>query len=110
MERHERGNDRDRDRDYDNSRDMYDDSFRDSGDDRGGKGGFYRKKACRFCTEADYIMDYKNIRILQNFISEHGKIVPMRVSGNCARHQRQLTQAIKRARVLAFVGFTSMNG
>lgn len=81
---------------------------RDEGDDRGGKrfgGGSFRKKVCRFCTEADYQMDYKNVRIMQTFLSEHGKIVPRRISGNCADHQRKLTTALKRARNLALVGY-----
>src|SRR6478609_1133212 len=79
------------------------------GDDRGGRrGGFGRKKVCRFCSDQDFVMDYKDIRMMQSFITEHGKIVPRRISGNCAQHQRKLTTAIKRARNLALVGYVSM--
>ncbi|NDD91106.1 30S ribosomal protein S18 [bacterium] len=79
------------------------------GDDRGGRrgGGFHRKKVCRFCSDNEYIMDYKDVRLMQSFVSEHGKIVPRRISGNCAMHQRKLTSAVKRARNLALVGYVS---
>lgn len=78
------------------------------GDDRGGRrGGFHRRKVCRFCSDADFIMDYKDSRIMQSFMTEHGKIVPRRISGNCAFHQRKLTSEVKRARVLALVGYVS---
>lgn len=79
-------------------------------EERGGRrgGGFHRKKVCRFCSDQDYVMDYKDVRMMQSFISEHGKIVPRRISGNCALHQRKLTTAIKRARNLALVGYVSM--
>lgn len=66
-----------------------------------------RRKVCRFCTDEDFSLDYKNYRVLQYFVSEHGKIVPRRISGTCARHQRNLTVAVKRARNLALVGYTS---
>jgi len=79
------------------------------GDDRKGRsGGFHRKKVCRFCSDLDFILDYKDIRMMQSFVTEHGKIVPRRISGNCALHQRQLTTAVKRARNLALVGYVSM--
>src|SRR5579859_6916850 len=71
-------------------------------------GGFHRKKVCRFCSEQDFIMDYKDARMMQSFVSEHGKIVPRRISGNCAMHQRKLTSSIKRARNLALVGYVTM--
>src|SRR3954470_23963819 len=71
-------------------------------------GGFHRKKVCRFCSDQDFIMDYKDSRMMQSFVTEHGKIVPRRISGNCAQHQRKLTSAIKRARNLALVGYVSM--
>jgi small subunit ribosomal protein S18 len=88
------GRDRDRDRDDDGGRRM--------------GGGFNRKKVCRFCSDQDYMLDYKDVRLMQSFITEHGKIVPRRISGNCALHQRQLTSAVKRARNLALVGYVSM--
>ena len=79
------------------------------GEDRGGRrGGFHRKKVCRFCSDTDFVMDYKDIRMMQSFVSEHGKLVPRRISGNCALHQRKLTSAVKRARNLALVGYVSM--
>lgn len=52
-------------------------------------------------------MDYKDARMMQSFVTEHGKIVPRRISGNCAAHQRKLTTAVKRARNLALVGYVS---
>lgn len=67
----------------------------------------FRKKVCRFCTDADYATDYKNVRLLQTFMTEHGKLVPRRISGNCAHHQRKMTTEIKRARNLALIGFTN---
>ena len=79
------------------------------GDDRGGRrGGFHRKKVCRFCSDQEFILDYKDVRMMQSFVTEHGKIVPRRISGNCAMHQRKLTSAVKRARNLALVGYVSM--
>lgn len=78
------------------------------GDDRGGRrGGYQRKKVCRFCSDQDFMMDYKDQRMMQSFVTEHGKIVPRRISGNCATHQRKLTSAVKRARNLALVGYVS---
>lgn len=64
---------------------------------------FQRRKVCRFCAEKDLSIDYKDPRTLRYFITERGKIVPRRISGNCARHQRDITEAIKRARVLALL-------
>ena len=79
------------------------------GDERGRRGGgFHRKKVCRFCSDQDFLLDYKDVRMMQSFVTEHGKIVPRRISGNCALHQRQLTTAVKRARNLALVGYVSM--
>ncbi len=67
-----------------------------------------RRKVCRFCADKSLKVDYKDVRTLQNFITEGGKIVPSRTSGNCAKHQRQLAIAIKRARVLAFLPFSTL--
>jgi small subunit ribosomal protein S18 len=78
------------------------------GDDRGRKGAFHRKKVCRFCSDQDFILDYKDARMMQSFVTEHGKIVPRRISGNCALHQRHLTTAVKRARNIAIVGYVSV--
>ena len=65
-----------------------------------------RKKQCRFCTEENQVIDYKNVAMLRQFLSEKAKIMPRRATGNCAKHQRFLTEAMKRARVLALVPFT----
>ncbi len=73
----------------------------------GGGGGFHRKKVCRFCADNDFVLDYKDLRMMQSFVTEHGKIVPRRISGNCAQHQRKLTTAVKRARNLALVGYAT---
>jgi small subunit ribosomal protein S18 len=80
------------------------------GDGRGGMrrrpGG--RRKVCRFCADKTLHVDYKDVRTLGSFITEGGKIVPSRTSGNCAKHQRQLAVAIKRARVLALLPFSTL--
>jgi small subunit ribosomal protein S18 len=67
---------------------------------------FLRKKICRFCADKITLIDHKDVRRLRNLITERGKIIPRRISGNCAGHQRQLTTAIKRARHLALMPFT----
>ena len=63
-----------------------------------------RKKYCRFCVDKSTI-DYKNSEVLRKFTTERGKIIPRRVSGNCALHQRRLTNAIKRARYIALLPY-----
>jgi len=68
---------------------------------------FQRRKVCRFCAEKNLTIDYKEPRTLRYFISERGKIVPRRISGNCSRHQREITEAIKRARNLALLPVAS---
>ena len=80
----------------------------DKDGDGGRRGGFHRKKVCRFCSDSDFLMDYKDARMMQSFVTEHGKIVPRRISGNCSEHQRKLTTAVKRARNIALVGYVSM--
>jgi small subunit ribosomal protein S18 len=69
---------------------------------RGGK-----RKVCRFCADSEVAIDYKDANQLKYFISDRGKIVPRRISGNCALHQRAITTAIKRARNIALMPFTS---
>ncbi len=64
---------------------------------------YSRRKVCRFCQNRDLVLDYKNIRMLQDFVTDRGKILPRRITGNCARHQRKLTMAIKRARNVALL-------
>jgi len=82
------------------------------GEGRGGgprrRPGGGRRKVCRFCADKTLKVDYKDVRTLQSFITEGGKIVPSRTSGNCAKHQRQLAVAIKRARVLALLPFSTL--
>ena len=69
--------------------------------------GFHRRrKICRFCTDSKLVLDYKEPRVLMNFITERGKIIPRRISGNCAKHQRKLTAAIKKSRNIALLPFT----
>ena len=80
---------------------------RDSREPRRGGNRKGRRKVCAFCVDrADYI-DYKDVAKLRRFISERGKILPRRVTGTCARHQRALTVSIKRARHLALLPYTS---
>jgi small subunit ribosomal protein S18 len=67
---------------------------------------FLRKKICRFCADKLVLIDYKDVRRLRNLVTERGKIIPRRISGNCAGHQRQLTTSIKRARHMALMPFT----
>ena len=66
-----------------------------------------RRKACRFCADREQAIDYKDVAQLRHFISDRGKIVPRRISGNCAHHQRVITTAIKRARNVALVPYTA---
>ena len=72
---------------------------------RGGRKS--RKKVCAFCVDNVEVIDYKDISRLRRFVSERAKILPRRVTGTCARHQRELTVAIKRARYLALMPYTS---
>ena len=72
---------------------------------RGGRKS--RKKVCAFCVDKVEVIDYKDISRLRRFVSGRAKILPRRVTGTCARHQRELTVAIKRARYLALMPYTS---
>ncbi len=90
------------------------DKDKDKGKGRNGKGGFKKKgrmisrpRVCRFCADRKLTIDYKDVRLLSSFISERGKIVARRISGNCAVHQRCVTEAIKRGRILALIPFTA---
>ncbi|MCJ7577167.1 MAG: 30S ribosomal protein S18 [candidate division Zixibacteria bacterium] len=65
-----------------------------------------KRKTCRFCENKTLVIDYKDDRFLKKFISDRGKIVPRRISGNCAKHQRRVTIAIKRGRHLGLLPFT----
>ncbi|MCD6352881.1 MAG: 30S ribosomal protein S18 [Proteobacteria bacterium] len=71
------------------------------------KPSFQRRRVCRFCGDKSLTINYKNTDILQNFVTERGKIIARRISGNCAKHQRQITKAIKIARNVAIIPFTS---
>ncbi len=65
-----------------------------------------RKKFCRFCAKDIKFIDYKDIRLLEGFIRERGKIISGRISGNCAKHQRRITEAINKARFLALLPYS----
>ena len=83
-------------------------------EDRGGSDmergsrGFGRRKVCRYCADKNLKVDYKNAADLKYFITERGKIVPRRISGNCALHQREVATAIKRGRNVALLPYTVM--
>jgi small subunit ribosomal protein S18 len=85
----------------------------DDGDRRpmgGGRGGgrrMHRRRVCRFCIDKVDLIDFKDVRLLQNYLPERGKILPRRISGNCATHQRMLAEAIKRARNIALLPYTT---
>ena len=68
---------------------------------------FRRKKVCRFCVERIDDINYKDVKLLHAFVAERGKIIPRRISGNCARHQRQLTGALKRLRTVALIPYVA---
>ncbi len=66
-----------------------------------------RRKVCRFCVDKQLKVDYRDTNTLKSFITERGKIIPRRISGNCAHHQRQVARAIKRARQIALMPYKS---
>ncbi len=77
---------------------------------KGNNGGskkrvYYRRRICRFCADSTLEIDYKDFRSLRYFITERGKIIPRRISGTCAKHQRELAVAIKRARTIALLPY-----
>ena len=69
----------------------------------------WKVKYCRFCSDKKMLVDFKEPRMFSSYITERGKIIPRRVTGLCARHQREVTTAVKRARVLAFLPYTSIH-
>ena len=83
----------------------------DDGDRRpmGGRGGrrMHRRRVCRFCIDKVDLIDFKDVRLLSNYLPERGKILPRRISGTCATHQRMLAEAIKRARNIALLPYTT---
>jgi small subunit ribosomal protein S18 len=93
-------------RDFDNDDDGPSER-RQSGGRGGARGRMRRRKVCRFCVDKVDIIDYKDVRLLQNFIPERGKILPRRISGVCTAHQRMLSEAIKRARNIALLPYTA---
>jgi small subunit ribosomal protein S18 len=83
---------------------------RPQGGGAGGRGKFFRrKKVCKFCTEKIDAVPYRDVRLLQGFVAERGKIVPRRLTGVCTRHQRRLTRAIKQARNIALLPFATQH-
>lgn len=101
--------DREQDFDLDDERGM---GFSPGG--RGGAGGragagrrLRRRKVCRFCLDKVDIIDFKDVKLLQNYIPERGKVLPRRISGSCAPHQRMLAEAIKRARNIALLPYAA---
>lgn len=75
----------------------------------GGRGGrrIHRRRVCRFCIDKVDLIDFKDVRLLLNYLPERGKILPRRISGTCATHQRMLAEAIKRARNIALLPYTT---
>jgi small subunit ribosomal protein S18 len=80
---------------------------RGSSGQRNASGQLRKKRTCRFCDNKEIYIDYKSEKKLQRFVSEQGRIIPKRITGTCARHQRMLVTAIKRARHLALLPFVS---
>ena len=68
---------------------------------------FGRRKVCKFCVDKVDLVDYKDVRRLRSFVTERGKIIPRRISGSCARHQRLLTHAIKRSRTVSVLPYVA---
>jgi small subunit ribosomal protein S18 len=66
-----------------------------------------RKKVCKYCVDREAVIDYKNAETIRHAVTERGKIIPRRISGNCAKHQREITVAVKRARQLALIPCTA---
>lgn len=81
----------------------------DKGKESGYRGLFKRRKFCRFTAEKVAEIDYKDVEVLKEFIGENGKIIPARITGTKARYQRQLSTAIKRARLLALLPYTDLH-
>ena len=71
------------------------------------RGGMRRKKVCQFCADKTETIDYKDVETLKKYVTERGKILPKRITGTCALHQREVTTAIKRARIVALLPYTA---
>ena len=74
-------------------------------DKRRNNGGMRRKKVCQFCADKVERIDYKDVKKLEKYVTERGKILPRRITGTCTMHQREVTKAIKRARTVALMPF-----
>jgi len=70
-------------------------------------GGFRKKKVCQFCADKSETIDFKEVDKLKKYVTERGKILPKRITGTCAMHQREVTRAIKRARIVALLPYTA---
>lgn len=70
-------------------------------------GGMRRKKVCQFCADKTEVIDFKDVEKLRRYVTERGKILPKRITGTCAMHQREVTTAIKRARIVALLPYTA---
>lgn len=68
---------------------------------------FQKRKSCKFCEDKVVAIDYKDVKLLKLYVSERGKIIPRRITGTCAKHQRSLTTSIKRARNIALIPFAA---
>ena len=71
------------------------------------RGGMRRKKVCQFCADKTETIDYKDVEKLRQYVTERGNILPKRITGTCAIHQREVTKAIKRARIVALLPYTA---
>ncbi len=71
------------------------------------RGGMRRRKVCQFCTDKTETIDYKEVDKLRKYVTDRGKILPKRITGTCAIHQREVTKAIKRARIVALLPYTA---
>lgn len=79
-------------------------------DDKRGGRSFGRRKVCRYCADKNAHVDFKDQSALKYFVTERGKIIPRRISGNCAKHQREVAKAIKRSRGLALIPYLVLAG
>lgn len=70
-------------------------------------GGMRRKKVCQFCADKAQVVDYKDVDVLKKYVTERGKILPKRITGTCAMHQRAVTTAVKRARIVALLPYVA---
>ncbi len=70
-------------------------------------GGYRKRKVCQFCADKNSVIDYKDVETLKKYTTDRGKILPKRITGTCAVHQREITRAIKRARVVALMPYSA---